>query len=244
MDSESFWETPDEAMEQQEINTGKQNDIKINDHLFLIPKSISELEKAAIKARTQLEHIEILRAEQINQLFLIENEYAKYSNPTQYNEYEKMLKKVGKIGYVVNPVMDSKVIQIKMDFLLPIYHKTKNVKLAYYNALQEIYQRELIKLLVEKRNDLPNFAKSEKVFVLIVQHFNNNIPTDLDNRFHSFIFNALKNSLITPDDKWQRLSYMEEGRRTSGKPYTDIYIGERKDLESIISISQRSDIVD
>lgn len=226
--NESFWDIDDQHEETIR-----------NERLLLIPKEICELEIEAEQAKEELDYLEILRARQHQKLFKIYDEYIRHCDSSQYPEYEKMLKRAGNIRVDVFSELENQVLRIKMDFLLPIYHKTKNMKFAYYTALQDIYQKHLIDKLIQNRRELPNFKEAEKVFVLIVQYFSNDIISDLDNRFHSFIFNALRSAQITPDDRWQKLSYMEDGRKTNQKPYTEIFVGDFKKLTTIINFSQQ-----
>ncbi|WP_019156862.1 hypothetical protein [Robertmurraya massiliosenegalensis] len=231
---DSFWD------ESETIKDNKKNKSHNRKHeILLVPKTIEQLERTSIKALEQLEYIEILRAEQYKILQNVEEEYSRYNDPTLHPEYKNMMKETGMITYEISTELKDKVLKIKTNFLLPVYKKTKNIKLAYYNTLQDIYQMPLIKLLVQNRKDLPNFSNSDKVFILIVQHFGNNIITDLDNRFHSFIFNALRASLIIPDDNWKNLSYMEDGKKTSGKPYTEIFVGNNENMIDIINLSNK-----
>jgi hypothetical protein len=221
---ESFWDEKDESSEQI-----------LNEHLILIPQKIKDLENDVIDTKEQLDYIEFIRAKQHEKLLKIQNEYIQYADGQQYSEYKKMLNRIGNIGIEVSSVLDNQVLKIDMDFLLPVYHKTKNIKIAYYNALRDIYQRGLIIKLNHHRAELPNLTECKKVFVLIVQYFKNNNITDLDNRFHSFIFNALRSSGVISDDRWQKLAYMEDGRHTIQKAKTEIYVG---DYEMAMDIFQ------
>lgn len=221
---ESFWDTENE------------NISRVTNRI-LISKSIEDLEKEVIQAKEYLDHIETIRATQHQFLMKVEEEYVQFCDSTQYPEYEKMLNRIGPMEIELNSELENQVLKIRLNYLLPIYPKTKNIKIAYYKALQDIYQFPLQKQLILQRDQLPNFIEEEKVFVLMVQYFNNNNVTDLDNRFHSFIFNVLRNSQITPDDRWQKLSYMEDGRKTDQKPYTEIFLGSYKILNKIIELS-------
>lgn len=211
--------------------------VDLNDDLLFIPKRLTEIEHEVEQRKEELDYLELLRARQHKKLIDIQEEYKLHCDPIQYPEYEKMLRKAGKMVIDVSSIFDDQVLKIDLDFLLPIYHKTKNMKIAYYTALQDIYQRELILKLNHHKNELPNFYENPKVFVLIIQHFNNNNITDLDNRFHSFIFNALRSVRIISDDRWQRLSYMEDGRITEEKPNTEIFIGDYQNLVDILKLS-------
>lgn len=222
---ESFWEE-----EIEEVNK------EINNRV-LISKSIEDLEKEVVQAKEYLDYIETIRAKQHQVLLRVEDEYIHFYDGTQYEEYEKMLERIGHMHIELSSEFENQVLKIRLDYLLPIYPKTKNIKIAYYRALQEIYERPLQRKLILQRDQLPNFSEEEKTFVLIVQYFNNNNITDLDNRFHSFIFNVLRNSRITPDDRWQKLSYMEDGRKTDQQPYTEVFIGSYKIINKILKLS-------
>lgn len=229
MAGESFWAENDTTTK-EEVQTN------LNDDLLLIPKKISELVTQVEQAKEQLDYLEILRARQHQQLMNLQEEYVNFAD-SNHAEYEKIKKQIGKSLIEVTSEHDG-ILKITLDFLLPIYPKTKSTKLEYYTVLHEIYRERLVSLLLQNRNKLPNFENSDKVFVLIVQYFNNNNRTDLDNRFHSFIFNALRSARMTPDDSWQKLSYMEDGRKTEGKAYTEILVGNYDDLFSIIQSSR------
>lgn len=222
---ESFWEKEIGDVS-EETNTR-----------VLISKSMEDLEIEVIQAKEYLDHIETIRAKQHQFLLKVQEEYVHFCDSTQYPEYEKILTRIGHMEIELSSELENQVLKIRLNYLLPNYPKTKNIKIAYYRALQEIYQFPLQRKLVLQRDQLPNFIDEEKAFVLIVQYFNNNNITDLDNRFHSFIFNVLRNSHITPDDRWQKLSYMEDGRKTEQKPYTEIFVGSYKLLNKIIELS-------
>lgn len=221
---ESFWEN--EELQQTPLN----------ESLISIQKKLGDLELEVEQAKEQLDYLEILRARQHQQLFKLQDEFTKHFDVTQYPEYERLVLKEKPLIELFS-IPDQQILKITMNFLLPIYHKTKNTKFSYYIALQDIYQQQLIRKLLHNRMTLPNFESSAKVFVLIVQYFNNNIISDLDNRFHSFIFNAFRSARITPDDRWQKLSYMEDGRKTEGKPYTEIFLGNYENMSEIIQFS-------
>ena len=228
--AESFW---DEETDLEELPPS------LNEDLILISKNIAEIELEVEQAKEQLDYLEILRARQHQILYKLQDEYIKNFDVTQYPDHDKIQKHIGKTFIEVSSIKEQQILKIKLDFLLPIYPKTKNTKFAYFTALEEIYKSRLIMELSLKRNFLPDFSNSDKVFVLIVQYFNNNTISDLDNRFHSFIFNALRSARITPDDRWQKLSYMEDGRHTKETPCTEIYVGEYKNMFEIIIASKK-----
>lgn len=227
--SESFWD--EEESEETRIQES------FHERLMLVPKTIEELEMEVLQTKEQLDYLEILRAREHQKLMKVYREYNRYFDPEQFPEYENLLKASEEHVIDVASIYENQVLKITFDFLLPVYLKNNNTKLAYYLALQDIYQKELILKLNESKRLLPNFTSTEKVFVLIVQYFSSNLISDLDNRFHSFIFNALRSAQITPDDRWQKLSYMEEGRKTEKKPYTEIFVGDYKMVSDIISLS-------
>lgn len=229
MSGESFWDD-------NEIIHEELQDDDLNDELLLIPKRISELVTAVEQAKEQLDYIEILRARQHQQLMNLHEEYINFTDSSNQLDYESLYKRIGKNLIEVTSLNDN-ILKITMDFLLPIYPKTKSTKFEYFTVLNEIYRERLVGILLHNRQSLPNFENSDKVFVLIVQYFSNNKLTDLDNRFHSFIFNALRSARITPDDSWQKLSYMEDGRKTEGSAYTDIFVGHYEDILDIIKHS-------
>lgn len=226
--SESFWEETESNLNE-----------KRNDNLMLVPKRLEDIELEVEQAKEQLDYLEILRARQHKKLIDTYDEYIKFCDSSLYPEYENMLNRIGDASINVSSELGGKFLRIKLDFLLPIYHKTKNTKMAYYVALQDVYQKRLILKLITHRKELPNFTSSDKVFVLIVQYFNNNMISDLDNRFHSFIFNALRSAKITPDDRWQKLAYMEDGRKTLRQPHTEIFVGDYREFSSIIHLSNK-----
>ncbi|MEQ2529105.1 hypothetical protein WMO40_20735 [Bacillaceae bacterium CLA-AA-H227] len=225
---QSFWGNIESEV-LKENNNGK----------ILFSKNIEELEKEALQAKEHLDYLEIVKARQHQILLNIENEYIKYCDARQYSEYEDMLKRIGHMQIELSSELENQILKIRLDYLLPIYHKTKNIKIPYYRALQEVYENPIIQKIYREQYRIPNFLNEEKVFVLIVQYFSNNKITDLDNRFHSFIFNALRSCRIISEDSWSKLSYMEDGRKTDEKPHTEIFVGSYYNLSKIIEYSYK-----
>lgn len=129
-------------------------------------------------------------------------------------------------------------VELRMDLILPYYSKNVTNRVTYYSALKKSYQQPI----VEKLRSLQTVIdfKDEKCFVLISQYFTNMIIRDLDNRFHSLIFNGLRSSNLISDDDWNKLSYMENGYyTTSDKPFTNILIGYEKDLIKMIDYNSK-----
>lgn len=223
---ETFWGT-EEAETQVTAN--------LNDDLFLNPTRVSDLEKEIEQVKENLDYMEIIRARQIERLISLQEDYAAHMNIQQYQEYQKFLKDKGDTQIELSEPVKG-ILKIQLNYLLPHYPKTKNTKLAYYVALTEVYQTDIVKKLTESKNMLPNFKQSDKVFILIVQYFKSNLITDLDNRFHSFIFNSLRSAQIIPDDRWQRLAYMEDGKM-SEENRTEIFVGDYERAKDIFTLA-------
>lgn len=225
---ESFWD-----LEEAETD----DDSYLDEGLIFIPKQTADFIKEVEEAKEQLDYLEILRARQHKQLFKLQDDFKQYAGKALLDDKSRELLLENSL-FEAAAVPGKKILKLRMNFLLPIYPKNKNTKFAYYTALQETYQEKIISELITKRDHLPNFEKSEKVFVLIVQYFKNANITDLDNRFHSFIFNALRSARITPDDRWQNLAYMEDGRPADKEPFTEVYVGDYGNFEDIIEVSK------
>lgn len=102
---------------------------------------------------------------------------------------------------------EATLLSITMPFRLPIYKKITGKKYDYYRTLNYTYTLPLIEEL-SANTCLPTF---EHAFVLITHYTATNVILDTDNRFHSFIFNALRSTKVIVDDNHSRLSYMENG---------------------------------
>lgn len=102
---------------------------------------------------------------------------------------------------------EATLLSITMPFRLPIYKKITGKKYDYYRTLNYTYTLPLIEKL-STNTCLPTF---EQAFVLITHYTATNVILDTDNRFHSFIFNALRSTKVIVDDNHSRLSYMENG---------------------------------
>lgn len=228
METESFWD--------DDVSTSDDKDATVYEQVFLIPKNINDLEKEVEMTKEELDYIEILRARKYKQLIDIQQQYSNnmvYSDHPQYNNLLKSKK--GKSVIEVSSLNEGKILKLRLDFLLPIYQKIKTSKFSYYETLQNIYREEITKCLFKEKNRIPNFIEAEKVFVIILQYFKNNIISDLDNRFHSIVFNSLRSARIIPDDSWRNLSYMEDGKHTKESAYTEIYICDYREKLQLLS---------
>lgn len=128
---------------------------------------------------------------------------------------------------------DSEFIELRLDFILPYYSKNVTNRTMYYARLKKSYQQPIISKIRNLSAKID--FKEEKCFVLISQYMPNFIIRDLDNRFHSIVFNALRSANIIKDDDWQNLSYMENGYRSpSKKGFTNILIGSEKSLPEML----------
>jgi hypothetical protein len=214
MKKESFWES-----EQIEIESNTEE--HTND-LFFIPYSLNDLEMEIEEAKDYLDNIELIRAQQFRRLINLQEKYIVHMDTKQYQDYERIVKKKGRTLIELDQPIP-KILRITLNYLLPYYPKSLKNKLSYYTALIDVYQQDLADKLYSSRYEIPNFKESNKVFVLILQYVKSNKIIDLDNRIHSFIFNALRSAQITLDDKWQKLAYMEEGR-AGEEEKTEIYI--------------------
>ncbi|MFS0783508.1 hypothetical protein [Bacillus sp. 1P06AnD] len=227
---ESYWG------EHQKENA--KNEPSIYDEMILVPWKIKDIEIKLEMIKGDLDNIEILRARQYEQLTNVEKLYKEYMVNSDYPGYKEMLKKKGHSVVEATSLQQGKILKIRLDYILPKYQKNKNNKFAFYEALQDVYRKDILECIYLKRESLPSFKKSEKVFILIVQYFNSRIIADLDNRFHSIIFNSLRSALVIPDDNWKRLSYMEDGRLCESKPYTEVFVGDYKNMLLIIQESK------
>lgn len=227
---ESFWHDEIDEIE---------SDTSLNDDLYFVPKKITELQREIESTKEQLDYLEILRAKQHQLLNKLQDEFVKHVNFSNHPEYKTAFLKKEEHLIELSSDPAQQILKLRFNYLLPIYHKTQNIKFEYYTVLNELYRETLVEKLIHERMNLPTFNDSEKVFVLIVQYFHNNTISDLDNRFHSFIFNALRSARIIPDDRWQKLSYMEDGRQTNGQSTTEIFVGNYENMVTILQESQK-----
>lgn len=128
---------------------------------------------------------------------------------------------------------DDGIFRVTMDFMLPHYKRTKANKTDLYLAMSTTYASTLVQEIM--KHNIPMI--DEKAFVLIVQYFPNHIERDLDNRFHSFIFNAFRACGVIKNDSFENLCYMDEGRYEKGMKRTEVLIGKYSQMEEIIKRS-------
>lgn len=228
MGIESFWD--EETSEEVKQEPAGSNTI-------LVPLNLHDVAKEIELLKENLDYMETIKARQMQRLISLQEDYMKYVDGKNPDIFKDIIEGKGR-SLVEVSAPDKDILKITLDHLLPYYPKNLKNKMPYYIALTEVYQEELIKKLFLHKHEIPSFTTSEKVFVLIVQYPKGNKILDLDNRFHSFIFNALRSAQITPDDRWQRLSYMEDGRVNSQEEKTEIYVGNYSDLFRIIEVSK------
>jgi len=150
------------------------------------------------------------------------------------NEFVEELLHSANDGLIEAEVIEEKIVKLTFHFKLPHYPKTLKNKINYYDMLLTYYHKKIFNALKEVKSEWPNFQK-EKVVVYIKSFYKDNSIRDLDNRFHSFIFNSLRYSTIIHDDSWEFLSYMEEGFTSDNElNYVNVYISRKSDFKNLV----------
>jgi hypothetical protein len=132
----------------------------------------------------------------------------------------------------------SRFLELRLGFILPYFSKNVTHRTSYYARLKKTYQQPIIKSLRDLAAEFT--LKEEKCFVLITQYMPNYIVRDLDNRFHSLIFNAMRAANIITNDDWKNLSYMENGHiSNNGSGFTNILIGNEKHIIDMLNYNEQ-----
>jgi hypothetical protein len=228
----SFWNTDEEENAIEET--------VINERLIFVPTRNSKLISELELVDRNLEYIENSRSYLIQRRKELKEEYLRYMDSEQHAEFKGYLESFHSRSISVIPKSND-IFQIELDYLLPHFTKTKNKREQFYLTLTNVFQHEIILEMSLHSGELPKFTTEQKTFVLIIQYFNGNRVADLDNRFHSFIFNALRGSQIIKDDSWKLLSYMEDGRKTTGNEYTRILVGPYEKIQEILLLSHEGE---
>lgn len=217
--SEFIWGNENAEVEVDAIN--KDQIVRVTSEQELI----AEIDETV----SQMQDIEIVRSHLYKRLLTLEQTLRDHSSisPENHNNAHK-----------VNVSVSSGILKIELNYTLPMYQKTKSIKSKYYHSLEQIYKNELTKELIQFKNNVHNISYTDKVFILILQNFKNEVITDYDNRFHSFIFNSLRAAQIIKDDNWKKISYMEDAKKSEEGSKTEIYIGSYSEIHSIIRSSQ------
>ncbi|MGN4128068.1 hypothetical protein ACMGD3_24140 [Lysinibacillus sphaericus] len=189
MKEQNFFTHFDDSKTKVQNNDTKEK-LELEEELHEIEKNIEQLE--TVKASLQLRRIKLEK-----KILMLPNE------ETNINQLFECC---------VISHMDATLLTITMPFRLPIYKKITGKKYDYYKTLNHTYMIPM----VEKLNSIQMLPKFEKVFVLITHYTSTEVILDTDNRFHSFIFNALRSTKVIVDDNHSRLNYMENGAVIDG----------------------------
>lgn len=199
-----------------------------NSYVSLGNTTLKEIEDELYTLKDTIEGLELTKAYLIERYINLKKTWELDSLLIQNGSAERLSHIKDLINVELITYKDKQFVEVTMDFLLPHYVKNVQNKLRYYHILNTAYKFHLSERL--KELNLHNF-KNEKVFVQIVQYMKGNQKIDLDNRFHSFIFNALRAAHLINDDSWRDIAYMENGFTSkNGKSYTTILISKYSDL--------------
>jgi len=166
-------------------------------------KEKQELEEELYEIEKNIEQLETVKASLQRRRIKLENEILFLNEETNVNRV---------FSCCVVSYKKATLLTITMPFRLPIYKKITGKKYDYYRILNHSYMVPMI----EKLKTIHTLPKFEKVFVLISHYTSNDVILDTDNRFHSFIFNALRSTKVIVDDNHSRLNYMENGAVVDG----------------------------
>ncbi|CAI8942694.1 putative DUF4065 domain-containing protein [Brevibacillus sp. IT-7CA2] len=119
-------------------------------------------------------------------------------------------------------------VRFVIDGLLPMIYDRVDAK--YHRKISDHYVGQIVKFV--SKNQIKR--KFSPAFVFIAQYFPDRKIRDLDNRAKSFIFNGLRYSLLTGDDNWQELSYMEKGFFDPGGTRTEVWVCNEQDMGRLI----------
>lgn len=186
--------------------------------------------------KEELDVIELLRTRLLGSLQEYREMLFKCKEREVLGEYIEDLIKSANDGTIEAEVLSEEIVKLSFHFKLPHYPKTLKNKATYYDMLLTYYHKKMFNALEKVKSEWPSF-QNEKVVVYIKSFYKDKSIRDLDNRFHSFIFNSLRYSQLIEDDGWQYLSYMEEGFLSSnGNEYVEIYISRKENFIKIISL--------
>lgn len=205
--------------------------------------TLEEVVNEIINLKNSIEGIEFAKASLLERFLFLKNyvlnteQFLNEAGLDKFiNELKESLFKVTAENY-----NETEILNITMDFSLPHYPKNINMKMKYYEVLSYVYKYQLrdhLQAAYEKSN-MPNF-KEDKIFILITHYFKNNKVADLDNRFHSFIFNALRAAHIIRGDSWTDVAYMENGLPSNrGINYTTVTISRYEEMINCIKFIQQ-----
>lgn len=118
----------------------------------------------------------------------------------------------------------------------PVFQFVYKGSLPLFDKFDKKYLRSVQDYYFEATANLYNFKENKVRFdkaTLIIQHYQReHIISDLDNRCRKFIIDAIRYTGVIKDDNWQTLSLYEEGKKTEGDPFINVFlVDERNTLE-------------
>lgn len=223
---ENFWYLGDDsddissvssALIKTDENTRSEYDFKL---------LLQELEEH----KEELDAIEIMRAKAYNRVSKLSWDLQRLDK-TLPDGLESEIKKMGQTEIeVIQPDM----IKLTLNYRIPYYDKTLKNKMRYYKLAKYFYGSEIVSRLREQEDNIKKFTSDEKTVILIKSFYKYNELADLDNRFHSFIINAIRHSLIIEDDSWREIDIIESGEISkTGKEYGEVWITRKSNLNKI-----------
>lgn len=216
----------------------------INFHKPTYSYSYKEVAERLENLKSSLDAIEIIKGNIIEEMFELHRHYNENSEIQHTEEYRAEKEKLDAL--MVKPstaemIEEIDALKITLNYNLLHYPKVKVNKIELYEMIRKVYVADM-QYAILGNPDSKSYYDSEKVFVLIKQHFPNKIVRDLDNQFHSFIFNALRSTQTVSEDNWKKLSYMEDGVLSLDKePKTEIFICDFSNMISLFEYIQQNE---
>ncbi|MEK5217734.1 hypothetical protein [Psychrobacillus sp. FSL H8-0487] len=209
----------------------------LNFHKPTYSYSYKELAERLDTLKSSLDAMEIIKGNILEEMFEL---HRHYNENTEIQLTEEFIEEKEKIAnLMVKPssaemIEEIETLKITLNYNLLHYPKVKTNKIELYEMIRKVYVADM-QYAILGNAEVKSFYHNEKVFVLIKQHFPNNIVRDLDNQFHSFIFNALRSTKTVSEDNWKKLSYMEEGILSlDGNTKTEIFVCDKTNMVSLL----------
>lgn len=227
------WEYP--LDQYYSIQKNKEDELKEPEPIYIVRtiEEYSESMRNIYNTILQLDHAKTLLLEEKKKA---EKEFFSNIDAERIQYYQQELNKAGHKHFTPLFEVESlseRLFKIRLNSLLPIYLKTKQTPSIIYEKYQYIYQGTMTDRILNCAEEIPKFKSGEKIYVKIIQYHKNQKISDLDNRFHTFIFNSLRQAGILEDDSFKHLCYMDEGRYKKGDEYTEIFVGYYSDMSEI-----------
>ena len=213
----------------------------INFHKPTYSYSYKELAERLENLKSSLDAIEILKGNILEEMFELHRHYNENSDLQDTEEFRVEKDKLDAL--MTKPssaemIEEVDALKVTLNYNLLHYPKVKTNKIELYEMIRKVYVADM-QFAILGNPDSKSFYDNDKVFVLIKQHFPNKIVRDLDNQFHSFIFNALRSTQTISEDNWQKLTYMEDGVLSLNKEAkTEIFICNNSNMFSLLKYLQ------